>query len=174
MAFNLDGLAQSLRVAGITEDSNQEDKDPVGLEDIDLGGAWNLSTAIAEVVSSPEADHLPKRVLEEKIAALSDTYNRARSYREMQICDDIVNVIIEKRRKLIMDAATVQELKSICAEPKPYYNGNQFITSRYCIPEEELVVWSCTSLKAPLNEAGFKRYMQLFKEVFGFLPWEGD
>ena len=51
---------------------------------------------------------------------------------------------------------------------------NEFITSKYCIPEEEMIMWSCTSLKAPLNEAGFKRYMQLFKEVFGFLPWEDE
>lgn len=102
-----------------------------------------------------------------------DTHKRANSYREMQIRDDIVDAIIEKRTQLILDATTVQELKSICAEPKPHYNGNEFITSKYCIPEEEMIMWSCTSLKAPLNEAGFKRYMQLFKEVFGFLPLGG-
>jgi hypothetical protein len=125
-------------------------------------------------LTTHELKQLPKRVLEEKISALWDTHKRANSYREMQIRDDIVDAIIEKRTQLILDATTVQELKSICAEPKPHYNGNEFITSPYCIPEEEMIMWSCTSLKAPLNEAGFKRYMQLFKEVFGFLPWEDE
>lgn len=125
-------------------------------------------------LTTHELKQLPKRVLEEKISALWDTRKRANSYREMQIRDDIVDAIIEKRTQLILDATTVQELKSICAEPKPHYNGNEFITSKYCIPEEEMIMWSCTSLKAPLNEAGFKRYMQLFKEVFGFLPWEDE
>lgn len=173
MAFNSGDLTQALRLSGIPEDADQGSRDRTEGKDIYLESVLNLSSAIVEVVASPEADLLPKRVLEEKISALWDTYNRARSYREMRIRDDIVDAIIEKRTKLILDATTVQELKSLCAEPKPYYNGNQFITSRYCIPEEELIAWSCTSLRAPLNEAGFKRYMQLFKDVFGFLPWEG-
>ena len=33
----------------------------------------------------------------------------------------------------------------------PYYNGAEFITDEYHIPEEELIAWSQTSLKAWLN-----------------------
>lgn len=173
MAFNPDCLTQAIRLAGVSEDASQVGRNPAEDKDIYLGSVLNLSSAIAEVIASPQVDQLPKRVLEEKISALWDTYNRARSYRAMSIRDDIVDAIVEKKTSLILDATTVQELKSICAEPKPYYNGNQFITSQYCIPEEEMIMWSRTSLKAPLNEAGIKRYMQLFKEIFGFLPWEG-
>lgn len=173
MAFNPDGLTQTLHLAGAPEDNNQGIRDPEEVKEVFLGSMLNLSSAIAEVVASPEADQLSERVLEEKISALWDTYNRARSYRAMTIRDDIIDAIVEKKTNMILEATTVQELKSICAEPNPHYNGNQFITTKYCIPEEEMIMWSCTSLKAPLNEAGFERYMQLFKEVFGFLPWEG-
>lgn len=47
----------------------------------------------------------------------------------------------------------------------PTYNGNEFIPDKYNIPEEELICWSQTSLKAPLNDAGFKRFMEVFKLV---------
>ena len=66
-------------------------------------------------LTTQELKQQPKRVLEEKISALWDTHKRAYSYREMQIRDDIVDAIIEKRTQLILDATTVQELKSICA-----------------------------------------------------------
>ena len=33
-------------------------------------------------------------------------------------------------------------------------------------PEEEAICWSETSLRGTLNEAGYKRYMEVFQEVF--------
>lgn len=172
MAFNRDDMTCTPHMADSSEYANPRDDDPAEDQDSCLESLLSLSESIAEVVASPQADQLPKRVLEMKVSALFGVHKRARSYREMHIRDDIVDVIMEKKRKMILDATTVQELKRICAEPKPYYTGNQFKASKYCIPEEELIAWSCTSLRAPLNAAGFNRYMQLFKEVFGFLPWE--
>ncbi len=172
MAFNRNDMTCSSHMADSSEYANLRNNDPAEDQDSCLESLLSLSDSIAEVVASPQADQLPKRVLEMKVSALYDAHKRACSYREMQIRDDIVDVIMKKKRKMILDATTVQELKCICAEPKPYYTGNQFKASKYCIPEEELIAWSCTSLHAPLNAAGFNRYMQLFKEVFGFLPWE--
>ena len=38
-------------------------------------------------------------------------------------------------------------------------------TDDYSVPEEELICWSEASKNAPLNEVGFKCYMELFKQV---------
>lgn len=48
----------------------------------------------------------------------------------------------------------------------PHFDGNKFIPDRYNIPEEELICWCETSLRGPLNENGFNRYMEVFHEVF--------
>ena len=32
--------------------------------------------------------------------------------------------------------------------------------------EEELICWSATSLRAPLNHAGLKRFLEVFEMVF--------
>jgi len=51
--------------------------------------------------------------------------------------------------------------------PKPHYNGNEIVAiGKYHIPEEELIIWSHTSLKAPLNRHGFERMMELMKQIF--------
>ena len=46
------------------------------------------------------------------------------------------------------------------------YNGNGFFTDKYNVPEEELICWSETSLRSPLNEAGFNRYMEVCRLVY--------
>ena len=42
----------------------------------------------------------------------------------------------------------------------------EFISDPYLLPEEELICWSEASLRAPLNEPGYRRYMKLFRQVF--------
>lgn len=75
--------------------------------------------------------------------------------------------MVEKRLKLIAGATTIKDIKEIENEPKPRYTGNGFVTGKFSVPEEEMIVWSLTSLEAPLIPAGFDRYMALFRQVFG-------
>ena len=56
----------------------------------------------------------------------------------------------------------------IAAEKWLRYSNNDF--RRRHIPEEEMILWSLTSLKGPLIPQGLKRYMDLFKQVFGVDP----
>ncbi len=56
-----------------------------------------------------------------------------------------------------------------CAASDFQHNGSKFIPDEFSVPEEELICWSETSLRAPLNEAGFNRYMELFRQI---LPME--
>lgn len=48
----------------------------------------------------------------------------------------------------------------------PHYNGAEIIPDQYHVLEEELICWSETSFQGPLIEPGYKRYMQVFSEVF--------
>ena len=71
---------------------------------------------------------------------------------------------------MIKNANTVKDLKEIEKGSLPLFNGNSFMTGPYHIPEEEMILWSLTSLKGPLIPQGLKRYMDLFKQVFGVDP----
>lgn len=124
--------------------------------------------AVAIVALRKQSGAVPKA----KISAIKDTIWRVANYRRQGIVSELVHTIFVKRMQLIGNAGTVSELKEIQAEPKPHYNGNGFSTGTFCIPEEELILWSQTSLRAPLNEAGMKRYLDVFHQVYGFHPWE--
>ena len=67
---------------------------------------------------------------------------------------------------MIMKAPTKPEMDRVMLPKAPHYNGAEFITDEYPIPEEELIAWSQASLNGPLVGAGFKRYMELFREFF--------
>lgn len=111
----------------------------------------------------------PKRksVLEEEkakaIAAVLDFCRKAiaRCYDER-----LVQEIAIKKSQMILDAKTVEDVRNYANPPEPRYNYASFEGNKYLLPEEECIMWSEASLRAPLNEAGFKRYMQVFSEVF--------
>ena len=65
-----------------------------------------------------------------------------------------------------METSSKSEMEKVLKPHAPHYNGNEFFPDKYNVLEEELICWSETSLKSPLNDAGNKRYMQLFSEVF--------
>jgi len=131
----------------------------------------NLSRTMAEYA---EAAQHTAAVRKAKLEAYIDTARRITAYQEEGIRDDLVDVVFDKRLKLISDANTASELKKIMAQPKPYFNGNRFISDPLSVPEEEMILWSITSLKAPLMPAAFERYMELFKQTFGISSIDGD
>ena len=73
----------------------------------------------------------------------------------------------------IRAAKTVAELNEIAKPAKPHYTGNGFATGAYDVPEEEMIFWSLASLKAPLNHEASERYLNMFKQTFGFDIREG-
>ena len=127
---------------------------------------------IVDAIPAVEAAGGSPALQRAKISALCDTFRRIQMYRAEGIREDLVAIVLEKRKALIMDAGTVQDVNSICSEPKPHYYGGEFRTGRFSVPEEEMIMWSLASLRAPLNHDATERYMYLFKEAFGYLPWE--
>lgn len=125
-------------------------------------------------LASKETDSVPMSKAREK--AVCNTLARVKLYRDEGIRNDLVHIVFVKRMELIQKAMTVKELHSIMNEPRPQYDGNAIYTSAYCVPEEEMILWSITSLRAggPLIDAASKRYLTLFRETFGTDPTDPD
>ena len=121
-----------------------------------------IATALTAIAES----NRPERVKLLRSAALAEleiTLNRysERCYDSALLCD-----IASKKVGWIMEATTKKDIQAILNPSAPRYDGNKFYPDKYMPPEEEAIRWSETSLRAPLNEAGFKRYMEVFQQVF--------
>ena len=64
-----------------------------------------------------------------------------------------------------MQAKTKGEITEILKLSKPHFDGNAFVyTSPYAVEEEELLLWSMTSLQGPLRHEAYRRYRELFEK----------
>ena len=98
---------------------------------------------------------------EERIKALQLIFRRAWYYQGEGMLDEIILGFVQKKIKMIQQAESKGKLQEIGKPPKPVYNGNGFTPGKYDTEEEEMLVWSLTSLKAPLNDQAYKRYEEL-------------
>ena len=70
-----------------------------------------------------------------------------------------------KKVEMIMQAETKGEITEILKLSKPHFDGKKFVyTSPYAVEEEELLLWSLTSLQGPLRDEGYRRYRELFEK----------
>ena len=108
----------------------------------------------------------PEKVQSLQFTALRQLQARLHWYSERGYQDKLINAIADKKSEMIMRTTTKAEMEKVLHAPAPHYTGAGFVTDQYCVPEEELIGWSETSLRGPLIPAGLKRYMELFKLVF--------
>lgn len=118
---------------------------------------FEYAKALAEVVLK-ENDTLE----EERIKTLQLIFQRAWYYQERGMLEEIILAFVQKKTGMLQKAKTKGELQEISKPPKPVYNGNGFTPGKYDTEEEEMLVWSLTSLQAPLNDPAYKRYEELF------------
>ena len=115
----------------------------------------------------PEPGTCPDTVRAAKLEAVSKVLQRISFYRSRGFLPHLIHCVFAKKMKMISEATTVKDLRAVSDVPKPHYNGNRVIPSDFSVPEEEIMIWSLTSELGPLNDAGFRRYMELFEELFG-------
>lgn len=96
-------------------------------------------------------------------------YKIIEEYENMGFKDELLLAVTKKKIKFINNAKFKIEIKQILKPSVPKYNFGNFIFSKYHIEEEELLLWSVMSLKAPLNDEGFKRYFELFEKYNFYL-----
>lgn len=116
------------------------------------------------------SEQKPDKVRKLQFSALRTLAGHLRYYKSLGYMDSLLYAIAEKKGKLILEITSKTEMDKLMKPHAPHYNGAEFIPDEYNIPEEELICWSEASFIGPLNNVGYKRYMQVFSEVF---PEEG-
>ena len=133
-------------------------------------GADNRPSVDMEIIlAMTDFDSLGEyKLAVEKISALMSLHTIARAYRREGLHEEtIILPIILKKIAFIKSAATKAQLREMLQPPKVRYNGGEIRpVGPYAIPEEELILWSRTSLRGPFIAPAFKRYCKLFREVF--------
>ena len=103
----------------------------------------------------------------EKISAFMSLLAKCKYYQDEHFAPKLIVGICRKKAEFIKEAKTKKELQMIMVPPDVRYNGNEIIpANQYCVPEEELIVWSFTTLRGPLISEAQKRYEKLFKQFF--------
>jgi hypothetical protein len=109
------------------------------------------------------------KLLPERMSALIRLSGQIRRYLDEFNNTPLALIICKKKIDFILQAKSNAELNEILAAPKVRYNFEEVVPiGKFHIEEEELLIWSLTSLWSggPLNEAGFKRYTKLFAQIF--------
>ena len=123
-----------------------------------------LIFTLAEIIAS---DKKSDKVIELQFSAVRTLAGHLNYYKSLGYTDSLLYAIAEKKGKLILEITSKAEMDKLMKPHCPHFDGNKFVDDKYVIPEEEMICWSQTSLQGPLNEIGFKRYMELFQK---YLP----
>ena len=115
----------------------------------------------AEVIAGDIPDHI--RFL--RFDAMKRVQSYLSHYEKLGYMPKLLCAIAEKKCEYIMAVTTKADAEQIVKPCCPHYDGNGFIPGQYSVPEEEMICWSETSLKAPLNSEACKRYRELFQQV---------
>ena len=111
-------------------------------------------------------EKLTDKVKEIRYKGLQQLCNILNYYKSRGFDDKLLVPIAEKKCNMIMSCNSKTEMEKIIKPKCPHYDGNKFVADDYNVLEEELIAWSETSLAGPLNEIGFKRYLEVFMLVF--------
>ena len=110
-------------------------------------------------------DEVNEKLRSRRFDALRKMRGIAAQYEEDGFLPELVETVFCKKTAFIMKAKTKAELEEIIKPRVPRYSGGIFYPGNlYHVEEEELILWSKTSLKAPLISQGYKRYQELFEK----------
>ena len=106
-----------------------------------------------------------EEVLSGRFDALRTLRGMMAKYEEDRFLPELIETIFCKKADFIMEARTKTEIEKILKPSTPRYSCGEFhAESPYHVGEEELILWSITSLKGVLIPDGYKRYQELFEK----------
>lgn len=108
-----------------------------------------------------------EKLLNEKFEAIKRVYATVEWYAKDGFMERLVDTIMEKKAKMILEATSIKDVRELSSPPKPQRDGDKWYLSQNSVPEEEMIWWSKTSLKAPLAYDAVQRYKELFEQFFG-------
>lgn len=110
-------------------------------------------------------DKLDEKLRSRRFDALRKMREITAQYEEEGFLPELVETVFCKKADFIINAKTKTALEEIIKPSMPRYSGGSFYPGNsYHVEEEELLLWSKTSLKAPLIPQGHKRYQELFEK----------
>lgn len=103
-----------------------------------------------------------------KEEALRVIGGRCKAYRDRGYDRKLVMAVLRKKLALLKDAARIKDVNKIKEPRAPNYSiGSGFFTDETWVAEEELIQWSLASLRAPLAQDGYDRFLALFRQFYG-------
>lgn len=106
-----------------------------------------------------------EELLSRRFDALRTLRGMMVKYEEERFLPELIETIFCKKAEFIMEARTKTEIEKILKPSTPRYSCGEFYAgSPYHVEEEELILWSITSLKGVLIPDGYKRYRELFEK----------
>lgn len=127
----------------------------------------DISCTIIEAIANVACDKsCSEKVKAYRIEALNSIHQQICFYQKEGFTSFLIEAIAQKKCDIAATITTKEELEKIKKIQPPHFDGNSFHANPYSCPEEELICWSLTSLKAPLSQVGFERYKELFCQIF--------
>lgn len=123
----------------------------------------SLALAYAELLMSEE---LKQSVWELRLMGLRQLQTQLTYYEKLGYNRSLLEAISEKKSQIVLRVSSQTELDKVIRPQALRFDGSKLIPDEHSIPEEELICWCETSLRGPLNEYGFHRYMEVFRQVF--------
>lgn len=133
------------------------------LTDTDTDYTFVLIPYWAKLLASSDET---EKVIELRYEAMKSLTSRLASYKSHGYIEKLLCAIARKKADMIMRTSTKTEMEKVMKIRPPYFDGVKFIVDEYSVPEEEMILWSETSFKAPLRYEGVKRYKELFEQIF--------
>ncbi len=145
-------------------DENQPDK-PRNILDSFLAECDDYRIVMIPLYATVIADDMPDHHREMRFLALREMSRYLHHYENLGYMQKLLCVIARKKGAMILKTTSKADMQRILKPRCPHYDGNRFVPDPFSVPEEEMICWSETSLKAPLMEEACRRYMELFQQV---------
>ncbi len=113
-------------------------------------------------------NRLTEKLRSRRFDALRKMRGITAQYEKEGFLPELIETVFCKKADFLMEAKTKAEIEEILKPSTPTYSGGNFQPgNQYHVEEEELILWSKTSLKAPLIPEAQKRYQELFEKYVG-------
>ena len=115
---------------------------------------FEYAKALAEVVLDTTCS---KKEREVRLECLTQIFGRANAYLKKGFLPDVVEAFFVRKMEGLPLVSTKQDMQDFLKVSTPHYFGGKFTVSNipYYSEEEELLLWSETSLRGPLITAGY-------------------
>lgn len=112
---------------------------------------------------------IDENLTEELFCLRMQAMQRLRSLTAQYEKEGFLPVLVEhvfcKKAAFLMAATSKTQIKEILKPSTPHYTGDKFYPGGpYHVEEEELLIWSMTSMLSPIIPAAQKRFEELFEK----------